>query len=108
MEAEENDENPVPERTEHLVVTVGRVWREARVTCPHRDILRAYRENALKPEQADYLRFHIEEAECPYCQAQLEDLARTDETATTGQLDGFKERLLSSTMTFLRKEKSGG
>ena len=36
-------EDQVPERTELLSVTVGMVWREARVSCPHRDILRAYR-----------------------------------------------------------------
>ena len=101
------EDNNAPDRTEELMVTVGKVWRETRVTCPHRDILRAYRGSALDRAQADYLKFHIEEAECPYCQAQLEDLARQDAAAQGPELDQIKERLLSSTMTFLRNKKSG-
>ncbi len=101
------DQDPeIPARTEDLAVTVGRVWRETRVTCPHRDILRAYRDGALESAQADYLVFHIDEAECPYCQAQIEDLARQDAAAGGVELDEIKERLLTSTMTFLRREKS--
>lgn len=106
-----NDHDPehIPARTEELAVTVGRVWREARVTCPHRDILRAFRDGALEPAQADYLSFHINEAECPYCQAQIEDLERQEAAAGSGvELDEIKERLMTSTMTFLRSEKKSG
>ena len=97
----------IPARTEQLVVTVGNVWREARVSCPHRDILRAHRAGSLDEAQAGYLRFHIEEAECPYCQAILEDLERENRSATErDELEGIRERLLSSTMTLLDQRKA--
>jgi hypothetical protein len=100
-------EDPVPERTELLSVTVGMVWREARVSCPHRDILRAYREGGLPTGAADYVRFHVAEAECAYCQAQLDDLARDDAATTEVHLHGLKDRLLSSTMSLLRQKRRG-
>lgn len=97
----------VPERTEQLVLTVGMVWRESRVSCPHRDILRAYRDGALEEGPAGYLRWHIDRAQCPFCQAQLDDFAREDSEAVGEQLDGLRDRLLSSTMSILREKRAG-
>lgn len=99
-------EDMIPERVERFAMTVGSVWREARVSCPHPDVLRAYREDGLEAAQAGYIRFHVEDANCPYCQAILEDLARGGAAAADAPLENLKERLLSSTMNVLREKRA--
>jgi hypothetical protein len=61
------------DRGEH---TVGAIWRRERVSCPSRDQLGGYLLEAGDPEFLDYIRFHLEEIGCPYCQANLDDLKR--------------------------------
>jgi hypothetical protein len=61
------------DRGEH---TVGAIWRRERVSCPTRDQLGGYVLEAGDPELLDYVRFHVEEIGCPYCQANLDDLKR--------------------------------
>lgn len=98
-------EDMVPERVAHFAMTVGSVWREARVSCPHPDILRAYHDGALEEGQQDYVRFHVDDAACPYCQATIEDFARADAAAANAPLENLKERLLNSTMSVLREKR---
>jgi len=59
------------DRGEH---TAGAIWRRERVSCPSRDQLGGYLLEAVDTEQLEYIRFHIEEIGCPYCQANLDDL----------------------------------
>jgi hypothetical protein len=54
--------------------SLGAIWRRARLTCPSRQQLGSLLLDALDPDLADYLRFHIDVVECPYCQANLADL----------------------------------
>lgn len=54
--------------------TLGAIWRNARLTCPPRQQLGTYLLDVLEPELADYIKFHIEVVECPYCKANLADL----------------------------------
>ena len=54
--------------------SLGAIWRRSRLTCPSRQQLGSLLLDALDPDLADYLRFHIEVVECPYCQANLADL----------------------------------
>lgn len=103
---EDADELLVPERTERLMLTVGRVWRDGRVSCPHQDLLRAWHDGGLSGGQADYIAWHIQEAECPYCMAYIDEIESADVDGSKKQeLDEIKERLLSSTMTFLESKK---
>src|SRR4030095_12772693 len=62
-----------------LSFTVSTVWREERVSCPHPDVLRAYQTASLPEGAMLFLRFHLEESQCPYCSAVLEDLRVADE-----------------------------
>ena len=101
-----SDEEQIPvERVEFFALTVGALWRESRVSCPHRDILRAHHDNALESAQADYVTFHVEEAACPFCQAVLEDIAREDADAKSEHLETMRERLVSSTISMLREKR---
>jgi hypothetical protein len=61
------------DRGEH---TAGAIWRRERVSCPTRDQLGGYLLEAGDPELFEYIRFHLEEIGCPYCQANLDDLRK--------------------------------
>jgi hypothetical protein len=56
--------------------TLGAIWHRCRLTCASRQQLGSYLLDALDPNLAGYIRFHIEVVECPYCQANLADLQR--------------------------------
>ncbi len=62
------------ERDRFFEQTVATVWREERVSCPHKDILISYLKGALGKGAADYIRFHIEVVKCPWCTVELENL----------------------------------
>jgi len=62
--------------------TLGAIWRRSRLTCPSRQQLGGLLLDVLEPDLADYLAFHIEVVECPYCQANLADLKGKTDTAT--------------------------
>lgn len=61
-------------RGESHVHTLGAIWRRQRLTCATRQQLGSYLLDALDPDHAAYLRFHIEVVECPFCRANLADL----------------------------------
>jgi hypothetical protein len=61
-------------RGDAQIHTLGAIWRRGRLTCPSRSQLGTYLLDALDPDLADYLKFHIEVVECAYCQANLADL----------------------------------
>jgi hypothetical protein len=92
---------------EALMFSVASVWREARVSCPHPDLLRAWRGGSLAAEAAEFLRFHVEESLCPYCGAVLEEMGARDADARAGQqLESMHERLLRSTVAALRESRA--
>ena len=70
-------------RTEAGLHTLGAIWRRSRLTCPSRQQLGSLLLDALDPDLADYLTFHIEVVECPFCQANLADLKGKAEPAAT-------------------------
>lgn len=59
------------DRGEH---SLGAVWRRERLTCPTREQLGSYLLQVLDDEQQDYIAFHLQTIECPYCVANLADL----------------------------------
>lgn len=54
--------------------TIGAIWRRARLSCPDRAELGQYVLGTLSAESSDYIRFHVEQMGCRYCQANLSDL----------------------------------
>ena len=93
---------------EELEFTVGTVWREERVSCPHPDILRAYDTGSLDEGAHQFLTFHLRESQCPYCSAVLEDLRLTDEEAAQPKLTDLRDKLMRSTVAALRKASGHG
>ncbi len=54
--------------------TIGAIWRRGRLSCSDRATLGKYALGTLDSELADYIRFHLEEIGCRYCQANLDDM----------------------------------
>ena len=83
--------------------TLGAIWRRARLTCPTRQQLGSYLLDALDPELATYLGFHLEVIECPFCQANLADL-RAKTAAATGASEERRNRILRSSEHLLGED----
>lgn len=81
-----------------LDLDVRELWRERRVSCPARHWLARLLAGTLEPEPSDFVRFHLEEMHCPWCEASLDDLSRDKE----GEMDAILERIHESTMRYLR------
>ena len=93
-------ENDHPD-DEQLLFTVASVWREERVSCPHPDILRAWLGGSLADEAGEFVGFHLEESQCPYCNAVIDEMRAADDRAEDRQLDGLRDRLRRSTIAEL-------
>ena len=86
--------------------SLGAIWRRSRLTCPSRQQLGSLLLDALDPDLADYLRFHIDVVECPYCQANLADLKGKAEPASTVARTR-QHRILQSSKHLLGDEGRG-
>jgi hypothetical protein len=87
-------------RQEAGLHSLGAIWRRSRLTCPSRQQLGSLLLDALDPELAAYLHFHIDVVECPYCQANLADLKAKAEAAPT-QVRTRQQRFLHSSKHLL-------
>jgi hypothetical protein len=80
--------------------TLGAIWRRGRLTCGSRQQLGSYLLDALDPALADYMKFHLEVVECPYCQANLADL-QAKATQPPAAIKSRHNRILSSSRHLL-------
>ena len=85
-----------------LAFTVAAVWRRERISCPHPDWLSSYLQDGLEGGAAEFVRFHLEESQCPYCNAAVSDLRAREEDAKAVPMQDLKDRLLRSTATALQ------
>jgi hypothetical protein len=83
--------------------TLGAIWRRGRLTCPNRQQLGSYLLEALEPEHAAYITFHIDVIECPFCQANLADL-KSQTGAAAGASRTRHHRILLSSQHLLNEE----
>ncbi|MBN2492358.1 MAG: hypothetical protein JXQ29_16035 [Planctomycetes bacterium] len=101
-----------PDREEaRLDMSISQVWAAERISCPHRDILRAYLAGGLEAAAQDYVAFHLEVIRCPFCLANLEDL----DAATSAEKEELRQRLgraadrtVSSSAVFLERLRDSG
>ena len=90
-------------RDDASLYTLGAIWRRTRLTCPSRQQLGSLLLDILEPDLADYLIFHIEVVECPFCQANLADLKGKTEAATPA-IQSRHARFLNSSRHLLPGE----
>ena len=93
-------------RTDGQLHTLGAIWHRTRLTCPSRQQLGSYLLEALDPELASYLTFHIEVVGCPFCKANLEDLKMQTQTAAAASASKTRQhRILQSSQHLLNEDK---
>jgi hypothetical protein len=80
--------------------TLGAIWRRGRLTCPSRQQLGSYLLDALDPDWASYLKFHLEVIACPFCQANLADL-QARSAQTSGATRSRHQRIVQSSRHLL-------
>lgn len=89
-------------------LTISTLWREARLSCPHKDVLQAYAERELPAAQLDYLRFHVEDVGCASCREALAELGVPPPRPAledSAEERAVRERLLQSTRSALRSSR---
>ena len=93
-------------RADGQLHTLGAIWHRSRLTCPSRQQLGSFLLDALDPELASYLTFHLEVVECPFCQANLADLKAQSQTAVTAHASKTRQhRILQSSQHLLSEDK---
>ena len=93
-------------RADDQLHTLGAIWHRARLTCPSREQLGSFLLDALDPDLAAYLQFHIDVVECPFCQANLDDLKAQSEATTAAKASKSRQhRILQSSQHLLGEEK---
>jgi hypothetical protein len=86
--------------------TLGAIWHRARLTCPSRQQLGSFLLDALDPDLAGYIQFHLDVVECPFCQANLEDLKAQSQATTAAKASKSRQhRILQSSQHLLGEEK---
>ena len=113
MAAVESELRSNPEMTRQLaaingrkdagVHTLGEIWRRHRISCPTREQLGSMLLDALSAEQSAYIKFHVEQVGCRFCNANLADMRRQqDEAAET--VVHRRSKYFQSSAGYLRNE----
>lgn len=93
-------------RADTQLHTLGAIWHRSRLTCPSRQQLGSYLLDALDPELAAYFQFHLEVVECPFCQANLDDLKAQSQPTSAGRASKSRQhRILQSSQHLLGEDK---
>jgi RNA polymerase sigma factor (sigma-70 family) len=87
---------------QRLDLDVRALWKERRISCPARHWLARLAAGSLPQGPASFVRFHIDEIGCTWCQANRDDLARASREAGLEALVG---KLRDSTVRALASER---
>ncbi len=93
------------EESEGLTISVGDLWVKERISCPHRDILLSYVNEALTPAEMDFITFHLNVVECPYCQADTTELADLLSQESARNLEDSVDRSLRRSAAVLSENR---
>ena len=82
--------------------TVGRIWREEHISCLKRSTLGSFLLDVLDDDWNTYIDFHVNQAACPVCRANLEDL-KDEESRDDSYRKQLSERCFASSVGFLSR-----
>ena len=82
--------------------TVARIWREEGISCLKRSTLGRSLLGALDEDWNHYIDFHVHQADCDRCNANLEDLRSEDERDAEWR-EQLRERCFASSVGFLSR-----
>lgn len=86
--------------------SMARIWREEGISCLKRSTLGRYLLGALDDDWDLYIDFHVEQAACDRCLANLEDL-REEDRRDAAERERFRERCFASSIGFLSHRPEG-
>jgi hypothetical protein len=81
--------------------SIGAIWRRNRLTCATREQLGSYLLQVLDDDFQAYLRFHLEEIGCAFCNANLVDL-QTAQQESSRAVKARRRRLYASSAAHLQ------
>ena len=81
--------------------TLGAIWRRNRLSCPPRAELGQFLLGTLENEAVDYIRFHIDQVGCRYCEANLADLK--DASKPDEQPAKLRQKYFQTSAGYLKK-----
>jgi len=84
--------------------TVARIWREEGISCLKRSTLGRHLLGALDDDWNVYVDFHVNQAACPRCLANLEDL-REEDRRDAAEHERLRERCFASSVGFLSRSE---
>ncbi len=90
-----------------LQIPLSELWFREHVSCPHGSVLGEYRNGKLSKEAEDYVRFHVEELACPFCQARLEQSVLEDSEEGRASMHSSRQRVGEATSVLLDSLKRG-
>jgi hypothetical protein len=89
------------DRSDPSLHSLGAIWRRARLTCLTREQLGSYLLDVLEPGLGEYVKFHVEVVECPFCRANLADLKAKTEPQRSGDPEERRRRIFHSSRGLL-------
>lgn len=86
--------------------TVAKIWREEGISCLKRSTLGRHLLGTLDEDWNAYIGFHVHEADCDRCNANLEDLRSEDRTDAAAR-EQLRQRCFASSIGFLSRPGEG-
>lgn len=84
------------------VHTLGEIWRRNQIGVPTAEVMGNYLLGVLEDEQAEYIKFRMEQLKCPFTVALYDDLqARQTESAELSA--SRREKIYKTSAGFLKK-----
>ena len=84
------------------VHTLGEIWRRNQIGVPTAEVMGNYLLGVLEDEQAEYIKFRLEQLKCPFTVALYDDLqARQTESAELSA--SRREKIYKTSAGFLKK-----
>ncbi|MCY2971923.1 MAG: hypothetical protein NTZ30_14795 [Planctomycetota bacterium] len=85
--------------------SIGAIWRREHLSCPTREELSSYKDEALDTQRIDYIKFHLEIVGCNACQANLLDLnSAKDPKANPAAREKHRQFLENSKLLLPKKQ----
>lgn len=86
-----------------LQIPLSEIWFREHISCLHSDLLAEYRKGQVEAALAEYLKFHIEDLGCQFCQARLGEAEVAENRDARRIATRSKKRLGEATSVLLKK-----
>ncbi|MCY2940943.1 MAG: hypothetical protein NTV50_04665 [Planctomycetota bacterium] len=85
--------------------SIGAIWRREHLSCPSREELSSFKDDALESQRIDYIKFHLETVGCKACKANLSDLNSSKDSLTNPDTREKRRQFLENSKILLPKKQ---